>query len=185
MPPLIEDLRKIADAAARYCDAGEDVVGIVPTEPAEGVRAYLCAFGADDETRSWIVLDDYGRSVRDRALIRDVVSIAAMCELAEEFAAGGDLDELRSRLVALRLTESPPGVEEAEEAALVLQSTIGGPPQVASPDRLDAVGSATRRLEQALDDHGSSPFSEAMRQAMRTVDALRKDVETHYKRELN
>jgi hypothetical protein len=182
--PLIEDLRRIADAAARYCDPGEDVVGIVPTEPAEGVRAYLCAFGADDQTRSWVVLDDGGRSVGDRALVRDVVSIAAMCELAEEFAAGGDIDELRSRLVALRLTESPPGVEDAEEAAFVLQTTVGGPPQVASPERLDAVGSATRRLEEALDDRGGSPFAEAMRQAMATVEALRKDVEAHYKRDL-
>jgi hypothetical protein len=183
--PLLEDLRRIADAAARYCDVGEDVVGIVPTEPAEGVRAYLCAFGADDETRTWIVLDDDGRSVRDRAMVRDVVSIAAMCELAEEFAAGGDIDELRSRLVALRLTESPPGVEDAEEAALVLQTTIGAPPSLASPDRLDAVGSATRRLEQALDDRGGSPFADAMRQAMATVEALRRDVESHYKRDLN
>jgi hypothetical protein len=35
------------------------------------------------------------------------VSIAAMCELAEESAGGGDLGELRARLVELRLTERP------------------------------------------------------------------------------
>ena len=32
-----------------------------------------------------------------------------MCELAEESAGGGELDELRERLVAIRLTESPAG----------------------------------------------------------------------------
>ena len=55
---------------------------------------------------------------------------------------GGDLDELRSQLVALRLTEAPAGIEEAEEAALELQRTIGAPPQLATPARLDEIGAA-------------------------------------------
>ena len=66
------------------------------------------------------MLDARGRVVEDRALVRDAVSIVTMCELAEEAAGGGDLDELRSRLVALRLTENPPGIDEAEEAAIEL-----------------------------------------------------------------
>ena len=42
-------------------------------------------------------------------------------------AGGGRLDELRDRLMTIRLTESPDGIEEAEEAALALQQVIGAP----------------------------------------------------------
>ena len=60
--------------------------------------------------------------------MRDAVAILALCELAAETAAGGDLDDLRSQLAALRLTENPPGIEEAEQAALELQQVLGAPP---------------------------------------------------------
>lgn len=130
------------------------------------------------------MLDARGRVVEDRALVRDAVSIVTMCEVAEEAAGGGDLDELRSRLVALRLTENPPGIDEAEEAAIELQTMIGAPPRVASPERLDAVGEATRRLEEALGEGPGSPFVETMKAATGTVDALVRDVEAHYKRPL-
>src|SRR3712207_7331385 len=45
--------------------------------------------------------------------------------LAVESAGGGDLTELRTQLVSLRLREAPPGIAEAEEAALTLERTIG------------------------------------------------------------
>ena len=62
------------------------------------------------------MVDDRGEPVADRRELRDVVSIAALCEIAEESAFGGDLDELLAQLVALRLTEKPAGIDEAEEA---------------------------------------------------------------------
>ena len=104
--------------------------------------------------------------------IKDVVSIAALCEIAEESAVGGDLDELLSQLVALRLTETPEGIDEAEEAVRALQRTIGAPPQLASPARLDEIGAATRRLEQALDPAAPSPFTAALKGAQGTIDEL-------------
>ncbi len=121
-----------------------------------------------------------GRS-RERSKVRDAVSISALCELAEEAAGGGDLDDLRARLVALRLTEDPPGIDDAEAAIDGLEAALGSPPQVASPQRLDAVGQATRRLEQALGDTPDSPFVEAMKSASPTIDALTRDVEASYK----
>jgi hypothetical protein len=181
---LNEDLSRIAAAAAGFAGSGEELAGIVPTEPARGERVYLCAFAAAGGTRSWLALDDEGRPVESRALVRDAVSIAALCELAEESAGGGRLDELRSQLVALRLTENPLGIEEAEEAALALQSAVRLPPRLASPGYLDEVGAATRRLERALDGGGPSPFAEAMKQAIPAVDALTTEVEGRYKREL-
>jgi hypothetical protein len=177
---LSDDLRRIADAAIRFAGSGEDIAGIVPAEPSPGVRAYLCAFRSTEGETSWLVLDDEGRPVAERSAVRDVVSIAALCELAEEVAGGGDLDDLRSQLVALRVTENPPGIVEAEEAALALQATIGAAPRVASPEHLDALGAATTRLERILGGDGA-PFANAMKQAPATVDELMRDVEAGYK----
>jgi hypothetical protein len=131
------------------------------------------------------VLDDTEAPVTDREAVRRTASIAAMCELAEESAGGGELDELRERLVTIRLTENPEGIEEAEEAALALQHVIAAPPRLAEPGYLDRVGAATRRLEQALGDSGVSPFAEAMKAGMSSVEEFSADVESHYKRPLD
>jgi hypothetical protein len=178
------ELRAIAGIAGSFAAPGEELAGVLAAEPREGERIYLCAYLAPEERRTWLALDFAGRPIDDRVTIRDAVSIAALCELAEETAAGGDLDELLSRLVALRMTENPPGIDEAEEAVVALRQVVGAPPRVASPARLDAVGSATRRVERALGAGGASPFAEAMKAAMPSVDSLTDDVERGYKRPL-
>lgn len=177
---LDDELRHTAEAAVAFAAEGEELAGIVPAEPADGRRVYICAFD-DGEATAWLVLDQAGQPVRRRADVRDAISISALCELAEEAAAGGDLDDLRARLVALRLTEDPPGIDAAEAAIDGLETALGSPPQVASPERLDAIGAATRRLEQALGSDPGSPFVEAMKAASPTVDALVRDVEAAYK----
>ena len=96
---LERDLRRIAEAAARYAGQGEEVTGIVPAEPANGLRLYVCAYGAEAAT-SWLVLDATGVPVSDQALIRDAISIAALCEVAEE-AAGVEPDSARVASPAL------------------------------------------------------------------------------------
>ncbi|HEX9415201.1 MAG TPA: hypothetical protein VF895_00670 [Gaiellaceae bacterium] len=181
---LSEDLEGIARAAAGYAGADERLSGVLVAEPQEGALVYLCAFEGAENRRSWVALDERANPVTSRRLVRDAASIAALCEVAEETAGGGDLDELSSRLVALRLTESPPGIEEAEEAVRELQRAIGVPPRVASTGYLDRVGLATRRLEQALGE-GGSPFAEAMKVAMQSVEEVTAEVEAHYKRELS
>src|SRR5205807_4339553 len=170
------DLRLIADAAVGYAGPGEELSAVIPTEPLGGSRVYLCAFTTGD-SKTWVALGADGSPVRDRRLLRDAVSIAAMCELAEESAGGGDLSELRSQLATLRETEAPEGIEEAEVAVAELEQTIGGELRVASPSYLDEVGAATRRLEEALGEHSRSPFAEAMKQAGLTVDGLSADIE--------
>ena len=139
---LAEDLETIAAIAAQR-PTGEQLTGILPTEPEPGVRIYLCSYEGG-ERRGWLALDGAGEPVESRALVREAVSIAALCELAEESAGGGDLSELRSQLVALRLTENPPGIDEAEEAALALEAAVGAPPRLATPAHLDEIGTATR-----------------------------------------
>ncbi len=114
--------------------------------------------------------------------MREAAELSALCELAEELSGGGDLEELRDVLKRLRLTESPVGIEEAEEAALALEAAVGRPPRVASHAYLDAVGTATRRLERALGDSADSPFARAMQAATGAVTELADEVEREYKR---
>lgn len=177
---LLADLERIAALAAAVAPAGAGVGAVLAAEPAPGRRAYLCAFEAEDGSRSWVVLDDEGAAVSVRREIRDTVAMAALCEIAEESAGGGDLDELLSRLVALRLTESPSGIDEAVDAVRALQRTIGTPPRRASPARLDEIGAATRRLEQALDPMAPSPLTAALKGAQGTIEELVQEVEQAY-----
>jgi hypothetical protein len=176
---LADELERTAVAAGQLAD-GRRLTAVLPTEAAAGARTYLCAFEDAEGRRAWVVLDQRGAVVRGRRDVRDAVSISALCEIAEEAAFPGDLDELRSQLVALRLTEDPEGIAEAEDAALALQRVIGAPPHVSSPERLEAIGEAARRLERALDPTVPSPFTNAMRSAVEVADALWGDVEGAY-----
>jgi len=173
---LAEDLSTIAESAA----AIGSLSGILAAEPSSGTRVYLCAFD-DGDGRSWIALDEQGRPIEDRALVREAASIAALCELAAETAGGGSLEELRAQLLDLRMRESPPGIEEAEEAALALERTIGSAPRLATPALLDDIGAAARRLELSLGGEAPSPLASAMRGAAATVDALLAEIEAGYR----
>ena len=92
---LSEDVGRIAEAAARYAAAGEELAAVLPIEPASGDRVYLCAFALADGTQSWLALDDRGSPLTNRTLIRDAASIAALVEIAEESAAIATGDEPR------------------------------------------------------------------------------------------
>jgi len=181
---LREDLDRIAAAAASYARDGEQLTGVVPSLAEPDERTYLCAFAGGDE-QAWLVVDDAAEPVTSREVVRRTASIIALTELAEETAGGGDLQELREQLVAIRLTENPEGIEEAEQAALGLERAIGAPPRLAEPAFLDRVGAAARRLEAALGPSPASPFAEAMKHGMSAVDDFVRDVETHYKTTLD
>lgn len=177
---LEDDLAAVGAAARAQAGDGEELVAVIPTEPGSGARVYLCAYARDAE-RAWLALDARGEPVADRVLVRDAVSIAAMCEVAEESAGGGDVGELRGRLVELRLTENPEGIDEAEVAAAELQAALRPAPRVASVPYLDAVGAAAGRLEQALGEVGGSPFAESMKGGIAAAEELADEVERHYK----
>ena len=177
---LEEELSAVGEAARGQARDGEELVAVIPTEPGTGARVYLCAYEGGEE-RAWLALDASLRPVADRVLVRDAVAIAAMCELAEESAGGGDLGELRARLVELRLTENPEGIDEAEIAAAELQEAIQPPPRIASVPYLDALGLAAGRLEGALGQVGGSPFAEAMKSGVAAADELANEVERTYK----
>jgi hypothetical protein len=172
---LRNELERIAGAASAF----GDVKAVLAAEPAGRGRLYLVALGEDD-AREWVVLDEAGGPIADRGLVREVASIVVMCELAEELSGGGRIDELRTHLAQLRMTEQPPGIEAADEAALELERVIGAPPRVASTAFLDAVGAATLALEQAMGEV-DSPFASALRSSTGAMDGFLAEVETRYR----
>jgi hypothetical protein len=176
---LEEEIRTVRASAVRHAEAGEEVVGIIPAEPG-GSRVYLCAF-QNESGAAWLALGRAGEPLADRGIVRDAVSIAAMCELAEESAGGGDLVDLRARLAELRATEAPAGIDEAEAAIAELEETIHEPPRVASIEYLDTIGRAAGRLEEALGSAGGSPFAAAMKTGLAAADDLADEVERGYK----
>jgi hypothetical protein len=180
---LADDLAAAAAAAQLLAADGEAVAGVLAAEPAGAARSYLCALARGEE-RTWVVLDADGEPVTRRARVRDTASMVAVCELAEETAGGGQLEELRGQLASLRITEAPEGIEEAEAAALELERTIGAPPRIASPAWLDAVGAAALELERALGQPGASPFAESMKASVGLVESFVREVEGRYKLEL-
>jgi len=178
---LADDLARIARLASEHAGPGDVVSAVLATEPRPGERVYLCAFDDGDGRRSWLAVAAEGSPVRSRAALREAVSIAALCEVAADSAAGGDVDLLVARLAELRESEAPAGIEEAEAAARALREVLGEPPQVASPERLDAIGAATRRLERELDPVAPSPFSTALQGAQAAVSELQREVEAGYR----
>jgi hypothetical protein len=178
---LSDDLERIATAAAAFAAPDERVDGILAAEPLEAGRIYLCSYESAEGGHAWLALDDDARPVASRDAVHDAASLAALCELAEESAGGGDLSQLRARLAELRATEAPEGIEEAEAAALALEQTLESEPRVATTDYLDRLGAASRRLEQALGDDTGSPFAVAMQHALPAVEELAAEVERNYK----
>ena len=109
---LARDLERIAARAAGHAGPGEEVTGVLASEPGLGRRVYLCSFESNG-SRSWLALDDDGQPVTSRNEVRESVAIAAMCELAADSAGGGELEELRDDLAPPHTHEHPKETEHA------------------------------------------------------------------------
>lgn len=181
---MSDDVVRIAAVAGRFAAPGEQVAGVLAAEPFGGDRVYLCAFESA-QGRTWLALDEAAEPIADRGLVREAASLAALCEIAEESAGGGHLGQLQERLTELREAEAPRGIEEAVEAAAELARTLEPEPRLARTEYLDAIGAASRRLEQALGEESGSPFAVAMQQALAAVEELASAVERHYKAPLD
>ena len=176
---VAEEVGRIASAAAGHAGPGEELAGVLVAETL-GRRVYLCAFESA-EGHTWLALGVDMEPLTERRLVLEAASLAALCEVAEESAGGGRLPELQARLAELRETDNPEGIEEAQAAAAALAEMLQPEPRVASGDYLDALGSASRRLELALGETGASPFAAAMQAALASVEELAADVEGNYK----
>jgi hypothetical protein len=116
------ELRRIAETAVGHAAEGEELTGIVPAEPSDGVRVYLCAY-RDGEGTSWLVLDADGAPVESRTLVRDAVSIAALWELANELR-GEEADGTEVASPAL-LDRAAAGVENPAAYAQAIAQAAG------------------------------------------------------------
>jgi hypothetical protein len=121
---LADDLAGAARLAIEHAEPGDAVSGIIAAEPRAGERVYLCALDGRDGYRSWIAVREDGAPVTSRKELREAVSIAALCEVAGEAAGGGDVDSLIASVAALRESEAPPGIEQAEQAARALRRVL-------------------------------------------------------------
>lgn len=118
---LSDDVSRIAEAAARYAVAEEEVAAVIPVEPATGERLYLCAFVTPDGSQAWLAFDDDGAPVTNRTRVRDAASIAALVEVAEETVAAPDADE--PRLASPTYLDSI-GATAARDVTGALQSAL-------------------------------------------------------------
>jgi hypothetical protein len=181
---LRDELERVAARVGERVGDGTAVSGILATERAPGRRVYLCSLDERDGLRSWLAVTEDATPVTDRAVVRAAASIAALCEIAADNAGGGDVDGLIASLADLREREAPEGIEEAEEAARSLREVLGEPPRLATPELLDEIGAATRRLERELDPGGPSPFAAALKSAQGAVEELEREIEAGYRLEL-
>ncbi|MFO7572895.1 MAG: hypothetical protein R6W48_09910 [Gaiellaceae bacterium] len=181
MDVLGREIERASELASEYAASGDEVSGVIPTEPVPGSRIYVCSFDGADGLRSWLAVRGDGSPVTVRSELRGAVSVAALCELAADAAGGGDVDALIERLEELRRAEAPPGIEGAEEAARALRAVVGDPPRLATPERLDAIGTASRRLELELDPTAASPFAATLRGAEAAVAELQREIEAGYR----
>ena len=114
---LADDLERIATTAADRANGdGSSVSGVLAAEPAPGRRVYVCAFETEAGARTWLALDDEGAPVTSQRDVRDAVSIAALCEVAEE-AAGVEPDS--ARVASPALLDDLGGDKGSEVAAAV------------------------------------------------------------------
>ena len=79
------ELDEVAQAGAAY----GKVTGVLAAESVTGEGSYLVAFG-DGDAREWLLLDAAAQPVTERARVREVASLVAMCELAAELADAAD-----------------------------------------------------------------------------------------------
>jgi hypothetical protein len=127
---LDDDVRLAAAAAGALAADGEAVEAVLPTEPKPGERVYLVAFAAPGGAeRTWVAVDGDGEPVTSRDRVREAVSIAAICEVAEEAIPDELLGE-PPRLASPQYLDSL-GAVQPEGLAGALQGAIAAVEELA------------------------------------------------------
>lgn len=118
---LDAELEAMAHTARAHASDGEELAAVIPAEPVEGMRVYLCAFAAGEE-RSWLALDADGQPLVDRSLLREAVSIAALCELADELS--GEPDDVGPRVASPAYLDAIGATSAHDLAETLKQGTV-------------------------------------------------------------
>jgi hypothetical protein len=164
---LEQELAATHEAAAAHAGPGERVAAVIPAEPAGGLRVHLVAFDGG-ERLGYVMLDTDGEAVADERLVRDAVSLIALCELAEEVSMATAAAEIAERFQAVSglLAEDEPEASAAAERVAGAARRVGevaAGPRVATPGYLD-------RLAEEADDFGAA-FAAYASQAERIAQA--------------
>jgi hypothetical protein len=117
---LHDDLAAAAERATAFAEPGERVDAVLAAEPTPGRRVYLCAYTAG-EFRSWVLLDEQSPAT-SRALVRETVSLCALCEVVGE--AVGDEPPRLATPAYLDEHGSPDVVASAFEAVESLTEEV-------------------------------------------------------------
>jgi hypothetical protein len=131
---VVDDVRRIAEAASRFAAQGEELAAVLPVEPVLGERLYLCAYADADGGQTWLALDDGAAPVTSRKRVRDAASIAALVEVAEESAGE-------------QPAEDEPRVASASYLDALGVTARGGDVVIALQSALPAVEELTRDIE--------------------------------------
>jgi hypothetical protein len=91
---LEDDLARAAERAGAFAAPGETIEAVLAVEPAAERRLYLCSFALGAGSRSWLMLNQ-DDPVKSRALVREAVALAALCEVVGE-AIGDEPPRLAS-----------------------------------------------------------------------------------------
>ena len=130
-----------------------------PPKRTRGTGSSSVRSRSGDGGRTWLALRRPAASPSaDRLRVRDAVSIIALCELADETAGGGDLDELRAQLAALADHGEPAGDRGGGGGGARARSGCSAPRRRSRRrPGSTTIGAATLRLELALGSalHGS------------------------------
>jgi hypothetical protein len=167
---LEQELAAAQAAAAAHAGPGERVAAVIPAEPAGGLRVHLVAFEGG-ERLGYVMLDVDGTPVADERLVRDAVSLIALCELAEEVsmaAAAADIGE-RFEAVARLLARNEPEASSAAGRVAGAARRVGevaAGPRVATPGYLDSLAEAADDLGAAFAAYAS--HAERLAQAAST-----------------
>ncbi len=148
----------VIEAAASAVEArtGLRPQAVVPVDqPKRGVM-FVCALPRGDD-RVWVVVDGAGVPVTERAAVRQIVELAAICEAAEESAAALSVDEALPALARAWELACELGEADAELAAhATYQAVEGLQPlvqglRVADPTYLDRLAQAATLLGDRFD----------------------------------
>ena len=127
---LDDEVRRAAAAAGGLASAGEAVEAVLPTEPKPGERIYLVAFAPDGGAElTWVAVDGEGEPITSRDRVREAVSIAAICEVAEEVVPE-ELLGAPPRLASPQYLDSL-AARQAEGLAAVVQRAVGAVEELA------------------------------------------------------
>lgn len=166
-----------AAAGAAEARTGLRPQAVVPVDqPKRGV-VFVCALPRGDEL-GWLVVDGAGEPVAERAVVRQIVELAAICEAAEEAAAALAVDEALPALARAWELARELGEADAElaahaayQAVEALQPLVQGL-RVADPayldrlaqaaalvgDRFDLLKEAAGQVSARLTGHGTDPL---------------------------